>query len=113
MDSLTLANLAQIVSIIIGFGGVMWRISASQQKLKDDITKELKEMNTNIVKIEKEVAEISVETKFVREDHDNLVKLASHVDDAKKDINGQYGKIRDIENNVSQFISTFRRKHND
>lgn len=107
---MNLSEIQDLVAIAFAFGGVIWRVSVLLNKIKEDFHNELTKTNAYLAKLDKEVSQIAVETKFVREDHDNLVKIAEHTKNAKDDINAQHAKIRDLENKVTTFISTWGKR---
>ena len=112
---LTGSNVINIIGLLFGAIGIMWKVQASGTATREIMRKELKEavtlffveLNKLEVKIDAsalKIAGIAIESKYVREDHDDLVRLSKDVEKNTKDIGEQHGKIRQVYQDVNTHV---------
>jgi len=113
---MTITNVLTLIGLLIGAVGIMWRVQASGSSTRELLRKELKD-NTDLFftkldklddKLDKNVStidKISVESKYVRRDHDNLVRLEKDVEKNTKDIRNQHGKIREVYLDMNKHVA--------
>lgn len=106
---MSITDIGTLVTLLLGFVGVTWKVSRSFTAVEKIIHQENKELRAQIAELDKSFVALAVTTRDVAKDHDKVVSLGLRADKAERDINGQYAKIRDVENNVGSFISTFRK----
>lgn len=85
--TLTVGDLLQIAALFVSAGGIIWKVSQVASALQ-----------ASIAVLSERIKAIEVETKHVRDDHDNLVVLTHAVETCRKDINQSFDKLRSMKN---------------
>lgn len=112
---LTSSTVINIIGLFFGAVGIMWKVQASGSSTRELLRNELKEnvnlffnelnkLETKLDNASFKIERISIESKYVREDHDNLVRLGKDVEKNTKDISAQHAKIREVYQDMNKHV---------